>query len=119
MPLPRALATAAILLSIGAWHEDARARVAELVAGHARLFAIDDGAVVMFDDAGRPVGRCNRFAELPTPERVAGPGIGVPVPEDVLRAVGLPADDFDSTAADALLEDAGFKPVARRRQKTP
>ncbi len=114
MPSPRALVAAALLLAIGAWPDIARGRTANLVAGRSRLFAIDDAAVVTFDDAGRPIARCDRFAPPPA-ERAAGPGIGAPEAEDVLRAAGLPTDDLDSTLAEDLLDNEGLRPIRRRR----
>ena len=129
MPFPRLLTATAFVLAIAAWPEVARARIADVAAGRSRLFAIDDNVVVVLDDRGRPLGRCARFtAPTSAPralapaslspdflDRPAGPGIGAPDPEDILRAVGLPADDFDSSQAEAVLDNAGLRPLRHRR----
>jgi hypothetical protein len=115
---------AAFVLAIAAWPAGARARITDVAAGRSRLFAIDDNVVVVLDDHGRTIGRCARFtapgAAAPDHfDRPTGPGIGAPEPEDILRAAGLPADDFDSSQAEAVLDNAGLRPIRRRRSSVP
>jgi hypothetical protein len=135
----RLLTATVVVLAIAAWPDAARARITEVVAGRSRLFAIEDNAVVVLDDGGRPLGRCARFtapalgssvgsmgsALAPASVRSddldgpGGAGIGAPDPEDILRAVGLPADDLDSSQAEAVLDNAGLEPIRRRRSSVP
>jgi hypothetical protein len=125
MSLGRLVATATLGVAIAAWPAVARARISSLAAGGARLFALDENAVVILDDGGHPVGRCARLAApaarapsappSPAPATRDRAGIGAPEPEDVLRAVGLPVDDLDSSAAEAVLDAAGLRPLRRHR----
>jgi hypothetical protein len=135
----RLLTATIVVLAIAAWPDAARARITEVAAGRSHLFAIEDNAVVALDAGGRPLGRCARFTALALDASVAsvagdlapasarsndldgpsGAGIGAPDPEDILRAVGLPADDFDSSQAEAVLDGAGLQPIRPRRTSVP
>jgi hypothetical protein len=83
--------------------------LAALVAGRGRLYALTGSEVLTFDDDGRALGRCTRFAPLPQGERRGA--IGAPDADEVLSAAGL--DDDGSSAAEEALEDEGLGP--RRR----
>jgi hypothetical protein len=87
-------------------------RLTGLVAGRSKLFALRGNTVVTFDRARNEISRCARF-EAP-PARSTPPPVGPVDAQEVLRAAGLPDDDFQSAEAEELLANEGLAPRRRR-----
>jgi hypothetical protein len=89
-------------------------RITALAAGANTLFALRSNAMIAFDGAGREIARCVRFGAA-SPEQRAAPAAKALDVEEALRLAGLPDDDLDSSAAEAVLDDEGLGPKRRAR----